>query len=249
MRKAYGLSFAVRPKGKVWLPAKTDANGVPLFGDLRLDAFETGLTIGLFQTLHVLGGMEIIYAEGSISRPDAICDMLAARGIDRRRLKATVTEGHTVAKVEGIRQDWVRYSPAEVAVVTNHYHLYRTAIDLIAAGMSDMPLLSAETLLRLHLGDEIAVAWMRSAFGDGDVVDEHLEEVAVGTDRLRRGEPLPTADTFPQPEEYIRLLEQSGEAALKKRLGNSPLALRMFMEVRGLLAKQQGKYRSRSQDK
>lgn len=149
---AFGLAFDVEKasdRTSGFKPAQFDRSAAKdLFGDLRLDGFAALLRIGFARKLVIIGGNEKRYENETpqINRAWAIREMLIHDcGISPDVVASISSKANTTGNVDAMAE-WMRegnLSIRECAVVSNHYHLPRASVDLVAADLP-IPLYAAE---------------------------------------------------------------------------------------------------------
>jgi len=148
-----GLAFDIEKDpgtASGFIPARIDLGaGKELFADLRLEGFAALLRLGFAEKLIIFGGNEGRYKDETpvINRARAITQMLEYDfGIPHDRLGYFASSSNTLGNVAAIKK---QIGSRRSAVVSNHYHLPRAALDLTAAGLH-VPLHAAEAFILLQ---------------------------------------------------------------------------------------------------
>jgi hypothetical protein len=193
-RAAFGLAFDVEKtteRKSGFRPAELDLSARKrLFGDLRLDGFAAVLTSGFCEKLIVVGGLEGRYPGEAIGRATAIRRMLLDDfGLEPERVEALLSTPNTEGNIHTIK-DYLRerkMTPEECALVSNHYHLPRAHVELVASGLP-LQLFPAEALwlLRSATAEERRVrkGQLIVAFGEGPLAERVVEEVNGIADKI-----------------------------------------------------------------
>lgn len=180
----FGLAFDIekdrgRPSG--FKPAQSDLNaGKELFGDLRLNGFASLLRRGFTNRLIIVGGDEGRYKHDDpvINRARAIREMLILdQGINPKAVEVIPSSSNTGGNIAIIRSR----GKGRFAVVSNHYHLPRAALDMSSAGMT-APLLPAEAFWLLE--DRSRKRQIIERFGSGPFAERVAEEIQGIADKI-----------------------------------------------------------------
>lgn len=246
-RVAHGLSVAVcQTKDGTWVGAEEDNSGFSPFADDRIAGFRALFLNRVCDRFQCYGGLETLFGDGSKSRPEVICEILEREGVDPQWLSYTVTGPNTLGNVEGIAREVMGEDLADHRVVSSHFHLWRTARNLCAVDLDSMLLLPTEVILCLCAENPTALteAW-RDSHGHGPEVEEYFETIVLMASRVKRDGHLPTAATYPQPENYLEIIRgDGGEAKLWALLKGTPLGQRIWSEVRGCHHIEIGQYQA-----
>jgi hypothetical protein len=187
----FGLAFDVdrssaAPSG--FKPALTDlGSGKRLFGEARLRGFASLLRIGFADTLVLIGGDEGRFKgeEPCVNRAVAIRDMLVSDyGCTASRIRAIPSSSNTGGNIQIIRGELERQALdfEDYAVVNSHYHLPRTQLDLIAAGvLAQMFSAEAFWLLEGQASKDMLIATL----GGGPLAERMSEEIHGVCDKIR----------------------------------------------------------------
>lgn len=182
---ACGLAFDIE-KDEItasgFKPARIDLGaGKELFADLRLEGFVALLQLGFAEKLIVFGGNEGRYKDEKpvINRAWAITQMLEYDfGIPNDRLGYFASSSNTIGNVEAIKK---QIGSKRSAVVSNHYHLPRAALDLTAAGLC-VPLHAAEAFILLN--NRSLKELLLERLGGGLLAERSMEEIQGMADKL-----------------------------------------------------------------
>lgn len=165
--------------------------GMPLYGDLRLQAFKEAAESGFAHKLLLVGGDEKRPECDGINRAEAIHRMLI-RDLDvyHSRVEWKSSVGHTAGNVEVITKviEERRLVSGAYAVMSNHYHVPRIILDFALAGIP-MPVISAEAVwLAASISDDQFARrkqLLLRKFGNGEFVERVVEEIQGIAHKIR----------------------------------------------------------------
>src|SRR3989344_546217 len=198
---ACGLAFDIEKdieQGKKtasgFVPARIDlGGGEELFADLRLEGFAALLQLGFAKKLIIFGGDERRYREPVINRAWAITQMLEHDfGIPAERLGFFASRSNTLGNIEAIKR---QVGNKRSVVVTNHYHIPRTDMDLEAAGLN-LRCRSAEAFLLLD--ERVSKEVLVERLGSGPLADRMVIEINGMMEKIR-GTFVSRTDVAPMP--------------------------------------------------
>jgi hypothetical protein len=184
---ACGLAFDIERSSSTksgFRPAKTDMGShKELFADLRLEGFAALLRLGFAEKLTIFGGDEGRYKVEipGLNRAWAIKQMLVDdHGIAATRIEYVRSNSNTGGNVVEIKKRIGFFTRS--AVVSNHYHLPRAALDLRHARIR-VPLYPAEAFLLLenHLWKHNLI----KRFGGNALAERMVEEIQGIADKIR----------------------------------------------------------------
>lgn len=189
-----------------FVPARIDlGGGEELFADLRLEGFAALLELDFAKKLIIFGGDERRYKGERVkvenklvplNRAWAITQMLEHDfGIPAERLGFFASRSNTLGNIEAIKRQVRR---KKSVVVTNHYHIPRTDIDLEAAGLN-LRCRSAEAFLLLdgRLSKEV----LAERLGGGPLADRMVIEINGMMEKMR-GTFVSRTDAAPMPARW-----------------------------------------------
>ena len=201
---ACGLAFDIEKdieQGKKtasgFVPARIDlGGGEELFADLRLEGFAALLQLGFAKKLIIFGGDERRYREPVINRAWAITQMLEHDfGIPAERLGFFASRSNTLGNIEAIKR---QVGNKRSVVVTNHYHIPRTDMDLEAAGLN-LRCRSAEAFLLLD--ERVSKEVLVERLGSGPLADRMVIEINGMMEKIR-GTFVSRTDVAPMPDRW-----------------------------------------------
>lgn len=201
---ACGLAFDIEKdieQGKKtasgFVPARIDlGGGEELFADLRLEGFAALLQLGFAKKLIIFGGDERRYREPVINRAWAITQMLEHDfGIPAERLGFFASRSNTLGNIEAIKR---QVGNKRSVVVTNHYHIPRTDMDLEAAGLN-LRCRSAEAFLLLD--ERVSKEVLAERLGSGPLADRMVIEINGMMEKIR-GTFVSRTDVAPMPDRW-----------------------------------------------
>ncbi len=195
----FGLAFDVRRANNKsgFQPSKFDSGGqLELFGDLRLWGFAAALKLGIAESMVLAGGDEKEYAGETpiVNRAESIRAMLIYDfGIDEQRVQAYPSRSNTGGNVEIIKRvlEERRLAPEDCGLSTNLYHLPRAHMDLMANGLSALPMYAAEAFWLLE--DPDRKDDLPHFLGEGPLADRVTGEIQGVADKIR-GTYVPRTD-------------------------------------------------------
>jgi len=193
----FGLAFDIEKdptNASGFKPALMDLGaGLELFGELRLWGFASLLLGGYARKLIVVGGNEGRYKDERpvINRAEAIRQMLIHdHGVLPDKVEAIPSASNTGGNIAIIK----KRGRGRFAVVSNHYHLPRAAMDMTAAGIT-APLIPAESFWLLE--DRSHKDMLIDLLDGGPLAQRVAEEIQGIADKLG-GTYAPRTDVAPR---------------------------------------------------
>ena len=205
-----GLAFDIEkaPTASGFKPAPFDiGGGEELFADLRLEGFAALLEQGFAKKLIIFGGDERRYAGEMVQIADeaepvplnrawAITQMLEKDfGIPAERLGHFASRSNTIGNIKAIKRE---VGNKRSVVVTNHYHIPRTDMDLEAEGLT-LRCRSAEAFLLLD--GRVSEALLAERLGGGPLANRMVSEIRGMTAKIR-GDYVSRTDAVPIEKEH-----------------------------------------------
>jgi hypothetical protein len=187
----FGLSCDIEKsdtQNSGYKPASVDlAYQTPLFGELRIRGFAAAIECNFIQRLIIVGGFEARYPAEKISRAHAIKQMLVQDfGAASDRIGCLQSAPNTSGNIVAIRValSEMNVDPRTCVLLSSHYHLPRSCVELFNHGIAGLAEIPVESLL-LIAGQitgirslSLSVDETAAEFGRGALADRMARELS-----------------------------------------------------------------------